>query len=248
MNAIIGRIPSISWSDKLHDELLCHKVNANLDPDDAKVFVLNTGTKTRIVTVYQQTDNWLLHSPTARPNIGKVNRIKPGGTTIKITECDKCVTIFPQCKTAQMCGPEVLGIKNNHFAVITTFFPDVPGVEDIDCKVPLKPGFKQERLEYIFCAKHPESTSEVISNSSLNIRKRKLGSRAVEYIDLNDKEKIRYFHGIDLKAYLKGTYEEKKDQSGAQRPAPDPNIDPFVDRPDGRGYGFSGKMGNPGSR
>lgn len=255
MYASSGSIPSISWCNKLDDEFLKLNNNPVFNPDDAKVAVLKTGCKTRILTVSSQSDNWLVHKPGDTQNISLTQRLPLCGKLVKLKDCDCYVHLFSICNARndaevveKKLGSQAGALKalEGHYAVITTFYPVTPSVGDKsqDHNVPLKPGFQQQRLEYVYCSEHRDTPLEVISNSSLEIRTRKLGSRDVKYIKLNT-ERPLYSHGINLTSYFKAVYH--KDQPKAQGFRQMPGIDPFSDNGTYHsGYCFGGNMGNSG--
>ncbi|MBO9482519.1 hypothetical protein [Salinisphaera sp. G21_0] len=262
MNASSGSMPTISFGTT-HDEFLKLIGNSSLNPKDTRSFVLTGVGKTRTLTVFTQKDLYLTHAD-KKPNISQINSFSRDGKLVKIRDCDCYVRLFSvhnPSKEAESVASK-LGSKagaafqaeaskasKGHYAVITTFYPVTPseGYKSKDPYVPLKPGFKQQRLEYVFCSEHRDIPLEVISNSTLEIRTRRLGSSDVNYKTL-DSEKPVYSHGINLTSYYKAIYSKKdqtKHQSGAQGCWGMQNVDPFSnDGPDGQDCRPSGDMAN----
>lgn len=263
MNASSGSMPTISFGTT-HNEFLKLIGNSSLNPKDTRSFVLKGVGKTRTLTVFTQKDLYLTHAD-KKPNISQIKSFSRDGKLVKITGCDCYVHLFSvhnPSKEAESVASK-LGSKagaafkaeaskasEGHYAVMTTFYPVTPSVGDTlpDSYVPLKPGFKQQRLEYVFCSEHQNHPLEVISNSTLEIRTRRLGSSEVKYRTL-DSQKPLYAHGINLTSYYKAIYSEKdqakKPQSGAQGCWRMQNVDPFSnDGPDGQDVRPSGNMAN----
>ncbi|WP_422450004.1 hypothetical protein [Endozoicomonas sp. ALB091] len=262
MNASSGSMPTISIGTT-HNEFLKLIRNSPLNPKDTRSFVLTGVGKTRTLTVFTQNDLYLTHADKT-PNVSQIESFSRDGKLVKITDCDCYVRLFSvhnPSKEAELVASK-LGSKagaafkadaskvsEGHYAVITTFYPVTPGegCKPKDPYVPLKPGFKQQRLEYVFCSEHQNHPLEVISNSTLEIRTRRLGSSEVKYRTLDSKKPV-YAHGINLTSYYKAIYSKKdqtKPQSGAQGCWRMQNVDPFSnDGPNGQDVRPSGNMAN----